>query len=129
MEGSIPYVNLLDFCETVGIPFLPEERREIHHVLFGGAGAVHFEDLTKQDPVSNMLLDVLPWGMTRRKQDYELTIQQLNQAEEVLAEENRTVVDIGKYVSRTSSSPTVVNRKTGAKFHLQFAQGRQVSSP
>ena len=129
VEGSIPYVNIPDFFETIGIPLLPEERREIHNVLFGGAGAVHFEDLTKHDPVSNMLLDVLPWGMERRKQDYELTIQQLNQAEEVLAEENRTVVDIGKYVSRSSSSPTLVNSNTGGKFHLQFAHGRQVSSP
>ena len=129
VEGSIPYVNIPDFFETIGIPLLPEERREIHNVLFGGAGAVHFEDLTKHDPVSNMLLDVLPWGMERRKQDYELTIQQLNQAEEVLAEENRTVVNIGKYVSRSSSSPTLVNSNTGGKFHLQFAHGRQVSSP
>lgn len=129
VEGSIPYVNLVDFFDTIGIPFLPEERREIHQLLFGNKPAIHFEDLTKHDPVSNMLLDGLPWGMTRRKQDYELTIQQLNQAEEMLAEENRTVVDIGKYVSRTSSSPTVVNRKTGAKLHIQFAHGRQISSP
>ena len=47
---------------------MPEERQEIQHALFGGTDtAVHFEDRTKHDPVTNLLLDVLE----RRKQDFE----------------------------------------------------------
>ena len=131
VEGSIPYLNLSDFLDTIGVPILPEERQEIQHALFGSATtAVHFEDRTKHDPVTNLLLDVLPWGMERRKQDFELTMQELDRAEELLAEQNRTVITPGtKFVSRTNSSPTVINRRTGAKYHLQFANGRQVSSP
>ena len=106
VEGSIPYVNLPDFFETIGIPFLPEERREIQHALFGSVNAVHFEDHTKHDPVSNMLLDVLPWGAERRKQDYELTVAELDHVEELLAAHNKTVIDPGRYVSHMSSSPT-----------------------
>ena len=64
-----------------------------------------------------------------RKQDYEATVAELDHVEELLAAQNKTVIDPRRYVSRMSSSPTLVNRRTGAKFHLQFARGRQVSSP
>ena len=122
VEGTLPYLSITDFVSTIGFQLLPQEKREIHQLLFGNKPAVHFEDLTKHDPVTNMLLDALPWGMERRKQDYELTIQQLDKAEEVLAEDTKSSIDPGKYVSRTSNSSTIINKATGQKFHL-------VSSP
>ena len=87
-------------------------------MLFGNKSGIHFDDLTKHDPVTNTLLDILPWGMERRKQDYELSMQQLDNYEDEIAEAQPAVIDTGKYVSRTNNSPTVINRRTGIKYHL-----------
>ena len=117
VEGTLPYLSLTDFVDNMGIQLLPQEKQEIHTMLFGNRERVHFQDFTKHDPVTNLLLDVLPWGMERRKQDFELTMAELNAEEERLAEEHRTTIDIGKYVSRRPDSKTIVNRRTGIKYH------------
>ena len=97
---------------------LPQEKQEIHKLLFGNKPGIHFQDLTKHDPITNMLLDVLPWGMHRRKEDYELTIDQLDKEEERLGDAHPAVINTGTYTARSRNSPTLINRRTGAKYHL-----------
>ena len=118
VESTLPWVNLSDFLDNIGIHMLPEEKKEIHQLLFGNTPGLHFHDLTKHDPVSNILLDILPWGMIRRKQDYELSMQQLDKYEDEIAEAHPAIIDTGKYVSRSDNSTTVINRRTGSKDYL-----------
>ena len=118
VEGTLPWINISDFLDNMGINMLPQEKQEIHKLLFGNKPGIHFDDLTKHDPVSNLLLDILPWGMERRKEDYELSMQQLNSFEDEIAEAQPAVIDTRKYESRSENTPTIINRRTGIKYHL-----------